>query len=77
MNERRDWRPEPVIAKKTYNGITIGYIVGWPHIYGNMVRNIRANLIFPNATKARNFKRRMESQRVSAYAKFEIIKDET
>jgi hypothetical protein len=70
----RYWKP--VVARKHYNGVTIGYIVGWKHRYGGMVRNIRAGLIFKNATLARNFKRRMENSRIDCYVEFEILEDE-
>ena len=72
----RKFYREPVVAKKTYNGVTIGYIVGWKHHYCNMVRNIRANLVFDSATKAKAFKRRMESGRINAWVEFEILEDE-
>lgn len=70
---RTHWTP--VVARKHYNGVTIGYIVGWKHIHCNMVRNIREGLIFKNVTLAQNFRRRMENQRVHPYVEFEIIED--
>jgi len=64
-----------VVAKKSYNNVTIGYIVGWKHRYCGMVRNIRANLVFDSAVKARRFKSSMESKRISPYVEFEILDD--
>ncbi len=64
-----------VVAKKSYNDVTIGYIVGWKHRYCNMVRNIRADLVFNTAEKARRFKNSMESKRINAWVEFEILDD--
>ncbi len=66
---------KPVVAKKTYNNVTIGYIVGWKALHWNFVRNIRENLIFDSATKARNFLRRMEKDRIEGCVTFEILDD--
>lgn len=64
-----------VVAKKSYNNVTIGFIVGWKHRYCNAVRNIRADLVFDTAEKARRFKRNMESKRINAWVEFEILED--
>lgn len=66
---------EPVVARKHYNGITIGFIVGWKQNYGTMVRNIRAGLIFKNAADAQRFKKNMEGKRINPYVEFEILED--
>lgn len=66
---------KPVVARKHYNGVTIGFIVGWKHHHCNMVRNIRANLVFKSASEAFRFKSNMESKRISPYVEFEILDD--
>lgn len=71
----RTWYFEPVVARKIFNGVTIGYIVGWKHRYCNQVRNIRAGLIFQNVIQAQRFKKNMESKRISCHVEHEIIED--
>jgi len=71
----RSYYSAPVVARRHYNGVTIGYIVGWKHRYCNMVRNIRAGLIFPNVIAAQRFKKNMESKRIFCHVEHEIIED--
>ncbi len=77
QNEGREryWHRNPVVARKHYNGVTIGFIVGWKHLFDNRVRNIRANLIFKNSVEAFRFLKNMESKRKSCYVEFEIIEE--
>jgi hypothetical protein len=65
----------PVIARKTFNGVKIGYLVGWKHRHCNFVRNIRADLMFKTETQARKFRDSMEAQRIDPYPEFEILDD--
>jgi hypothetical protein len=74
MDTLQSWKA-PVIARKHYNGVTIGFIVGWKHRWDSRVRNIRANLIFKTVEEAKEFKANMESKRVNPWVEFEIIKD--
>jgi len=71
---RKYWNP--VVARKHYNGVTIGYIVGWKHIHCNFVRNIRAGLIFKKLGDALRFRDNMERKRTCPYVEFEIIEGE-
>jgi len=66
----------PVIAKKCYCGVTVGYVVGWKARYCNLVRNIRAGLIFKTEKEARTFRDNMERMRVDQYPTFEILDKE-
>lgn len=69
----RRWYPHPVVARKHYNGVTIGYIVGWKHRFCSMVKNIRAGLVFKNEEDARTFRDNMEGKRVSLFVEFDIL----
>ena len=71
------------IVKKTYGGVTVGYVVGWwfhPRCYGwgtasrsLSFRSIREGLMFPSLEKAQKFRDKIEKQRADMRVKFEKV----
>jgi hypothetical protein len=64
---------QTVVARKTVNGITVGYLVGWKSHWHNFVRNIRADLYFNSENEARRFQTQLEKERKPMYAEFEVL----
>jgi len=72
---RRRYYFQTVVARKTVNGITVGYVVGWKSPYMDFVRNIRADLYFKTEREARRFHDKLEKSREPMYAKFEVLEE--
>lgn len=70
---RRRNSEKTVVAQKSYYGVTVGFIVGWPMRFGTNIRNIRADLIFETELDAKKFQRELEELRRDPMPDFEII----
>jgi hypothetical protein len=62
-----------VVAAKKYNGIIVGYIVGWQAQHTNQVRNIRAGKYFATQKEAEIFQKEIEAGRDGPGVQFEIL----
>ena len=63
---------ETGIFRRSVNGITVGYFVGWRYILSDGARNIRAGLYFDSPEDAKAFRERLEARR-HMFAKDEQI----
>lgn len=70
------------VARKTVEGVTIGYVVGWrtrwKHYWGVQsggvtFRSVREGLIFKTQKKAEEFRDKIEEKRVQETKEFEIL----
>lgn len=80
IERRIAWRRGLQVAAKSYNGVTVGYVVGWPPRYGvdadgktGMFRNIRQGLIFKTETEAREFRDGIEQGRNPCWREFQLL----
>lgn len=71
---RRTYPWETVVAAKKYNGVVVGYIVGWKSPYCGRVRNIRAGRYFAKVEDAKAFQKEIEAGRNGRGVEFDIIK---
>lgn len=62
-----------VIARKSINGITVGFVVGWRLIHNAGIRNIRADLVFADLETAQTFQKEMEARRKALHVRFDIV----
>ena len=66
------------IVKKTFNGITVGYVVGWwtytrswYSARGETFRSFRNGVVFPTLEAAEEFRNGVEASRDDSGVKFE------
>jgi hypothetical protein len=66
------------ISKKTFNGATVGYVVGWwvyTHCYyrgdSETFRSFRNGVVFPTLEAAEEFRNGVEARRDDSGVKFE------
>lgn len=80
IERRYAWRCGLQVAAKSYNGVTVGYVVGWPPRFGveadgktGEFRNIRQGLIFKTETEARAFRDGIERDRKPYWREFQLL----
>ncbi len=71
------------VVRKTYNGVTVGYVVGWWFFprrwYGaasgkQSFRSFRNGVLFKTEKKAIEFRDKIEKRRKESGVKFEAVK---
>ena len=62
MRPRENWQGLQV-AKKSYCGVTVGYVVGWWRFRSGGFQSFREGVVFTSRTKAEQMRDRIERLR--------------